>query len=73
MKRVRLWLEVYEHAQFGEIELMWLGREPDRSHLIAIQLEFWTPAEEVEDCLEWVRSLQERECTRGGDAVTSVN
>jgi len=68
VKRVRCWVEVYEHAKYGVINLCWHGEEPDRSRLIALQSDLWTPAEEIADCLEWARNLQVTLVTRGGDA-----
>ena len=65
--QVSCWSEVYEHAEFGEITVSWLGVASDRTHLIAIQSELWTPAEEVEDCVRWVRNLQDDYMTRDGD------
>ena len=50
-----MWVEVYEHDEFGEIELTWDGQQPSRTHLIALQADLWTPAEEVDDCLEWAK------------------
>ncbi len=52
---MRTWEEVYEHDQYGEISIVWKGGEPTRSHMIAMQSELWTPAEEVQACLKWVR------------------
>ena len=67
------WSEVYEHAEFGEIEIVWSGRAPSRTHLIAIQSDLWTPDEEVADCERWARNLQYGYVTRGGDAVMPPN
>jgi len=69
---VKVWSEVYEHAEFGEIQVSWLGAAPDRSRLIAMQADLWTPAEEVESCVRWARNLQHDDVTRGGDAVTAL-
>ena len=53
------WSEVYEHDEFGEIEITWEGPESGvRSFLIAIQPDLWVPAEEVADCLRWARNVQ---------------
>ena len=61
---------MYEHEDFGEIEVTWSGsRTGARSFLIAIQADLWTPAEEVLACVEWARNLQYEGMTRGGDAV----
>ena len=69
MDRLRIWIEVYEHEEFGEIQLTWLGEAPDRSSLIALQFDLWTLVDEVEDCLKWARSLQRCETGESGDAV----
>ena len=47
------WIETYEHESYGEIELTWAGSAPDRTRLIALQADLWTPQEEVDDCLRW--------------------
>ena len=49
------WSEIYEHDEFGEIRVDWHGSCPDRSSLIAIQPDIWTPASEVADCLAWAK------------------
>ncbi len=59
------WIEIYEHAVHGEIALSWQGEEPNRSHLIAIQCDLWTPRSEVDDCLQWAR---EQERSTGGSS-----
>ena len=64
------WTEVYEHDRFGSIEVTWLDR--DRTHLIAIQSELWTPAEEIAACVEWARNLHDGNMTRGGEAAGPV-
>jgi len=70
---VKTWVETYEHAEFGEIMVIWQGeRDGLRSFLIAIQADLWTPPEEVDDCLKWARDLQHGNVTRGGDAGTPV-
>ena len=69
MERLRVWCEVYEHIEFGEISLMWLGAWPDRSRLLSLQADLWTPFEEVEDCLKWARNLQDGDILEGGEAV----
>ena len=72
MERLRIWCETYEHEEFGEIALSWLGAEGDRSSLIALQSDLWTPVEEVEDCLRWARSLQYSDRCEGGDGGTAL-
>ena len=62
-----MYTEEYEHAEFGEIAVTWSDR--DRTHLIAIQADFWTPVEEITACIKWARNLQHEAMTRGGDAV----
>ena len=59
MEGLVTWEEIYEHDEFGTIVITWDGAEPDRYHMIAMQTEFWTPAEEVAACLLWVRNLSE--------------
>ncbi len=55
-----IWSEVYEHAEFGEIEIHWEGPDPGlRSFLIAIQPDLWVPAEEVADCIKWARNIHQ--------------
>ena len=54
------WCEIYEHSEFGEIRVDWHGEVPDRSRLIAVQPDIFTPAAEVADCLEWIRGEQDR-------------
>ncbi len=66
------WTETYEHEEFGEIAVTWFDERPERTHLIAIQADFWTPAEEIEDCLRWARSLQDDDVTRAGDGDSQV-
>ena len=68
-----IWSETYEHAEFGEIEVSWLGVAPDRSHLIAMQADLWTPAEEVAACIEWARNVQDGYMTRGDDAMMPLD
>ena len=65
-----MWTEEYEHDEFGSIAIPWDDEEPIRSHLVAMQSEFWTPAEEVEDCLRWARNLQCSDADEGGDGGT---
>jgi len=65
-----MWSEVYEHEDFGTIEVSWLGEQKgERAHLVALQSDLWTPVEEVESCIRWARNLQHEDVTRGGDAV----
>ena len=63
-------IEIYEHDEFGSIELFWA--DEFRSHLIAMQSEIFTSAEEVEDCLKWARSLQCSDADEGGDGGTAL-
>jgi len=68
-----MWSEIYEHERFGTIEVTWNDQKPSRTHLIAIQADLWTPADEVAACVEWARNLQDGYMTRGGDAVTALH
>ena len=68
-----IWSEVYEHDRFGQIEVVWRGELGERSHLIAIQSDLWTPVEEVEDCIRWARNLQCCETGEGGDGGTGLS
>ncbi len=68
-----MWSEVYEHEEFGEIEVTWNDDPPARTHLMAIQGDLWTPAEEVEDCVRWAQSLQDGYMARDGDGRMSVS
>ena len=65
------WSEFYEHEEFGEIQVIWHGLCPDRSSLIAIQPDLWTPAAEVDDCLKWAegtfRARSGNSNMRGGE------
>ena len=63
-----LYCEVYQHEDFGEMEVCWAG--PDRARLVSLQAGLFVPAEEVEALLEWAQNLQHDDVTRGGDAVT---
>ena len=66
------WYEVYEHDEFGEIAITWDGEQGRRTHLVAIQADLWTPAEEVEACVRWARNLQYHGDGEGGDGGTSL-
>ena len=66
-----MWHEEYEHEEFGEIIVCWMGKQPDRSHLIAIQCDLWTPAAEVAACIKWARNLHGCETLEGGDGGTA--
>jgi len=63
---------VYEHDRFGEIKVVWEGDPPERAHLIAIQCDLWTPAEEVEACVKWARNLQSHGSCEGGAGGTAL-
>ena len=67
------WTEIYEHQEFGSIELLWEGVRPERVRLLSLQSEFFTPAEEIEACLEWAWNLQDEDMTRAGDGDESIN
>ena len=54
-----IWSEVYEHPEEGEIEVIWSGSSPERTHLIAIQADLWTTEEAIADCFLWARNLSE--------------
>ena len=67
------WKEIYEHDEFGMIEVSWHGSCPDRARLIAIQPDLWTPADEVADCLKWAKGTtgarRGNSPMRGGEPV----
>ena len=67
------WSETYEHAEFGEIKITWLGVAPSRTRLLAIEPDLWTPAAEVAACIEWARNLQYGAMARDGDGDAAAS
>ena len=59
--------EQYDHEEYGTITVVW--DSPMRTHLIAMEVDLFTPAEEIADCIRWAWDLQHDASTRGGDAV----